>query len=63
MAPRERGRSTSLAAGVITGEFLFLGGIGAFSGWSLFASTRGLILGMSNAQFAALLTAIAGSFC
>src|SRR5712672_2851599 len=51
-----------LAAGVITGEFLILSGIERFLVEFIRINrlTQPLILGMSNAQFAALLTTIAG---
>jgi len=51
------------AAGVITGEFLILSGIERFLVEFIRINrlTQPLILGMSNAQLAALLTAIAGA--
>ncbi len=52
-----------LAAGVITGEFLILSGIERFLVEFIRINriTQPLILGMSNAQLAALLTTIAGA--
>jgi len=55
----ERSLKHPLAPGVITGEFLILFGLERFLVEFLRINPR-VILGMSNAQFAALLTTIAG---